>query len=161
MIPTLKRITLALGLLLLVLVGLAAGVIWFPLFQKGAEIRAILSEAKSVSLVGYRIVTEGREYSDELARKVLNLNQIRTISSAFSGLGWMDKGKACEFEPHHVLLCTMPSGATRTIHICFHCDDVAIDSGYPFDSHSWAPALKKAIENCGIPVRPGIYQFIP
>jgi hypothetical protein len=143
------------------LVGLVAGILWFPLFQKGAEIRAILSDAKSVSLVEYRAVTEDLVYSDELARKTLSPDQIKTISSAFRGLGWMDGAKACEFEPHHTLICTMPDGMTRNIHICFSCNDVAIDSGRPFDIHSWAPAVKAAIEGCGVPVRADIYRFGP
>lgn len=155
---TLKRIALALGILLLAFVGLVAGVVWFPLFQKGAEIRAILSDAKSVSLVEYRTVTEDLVYSDELTRKALSPDQIKTISSAFIGLGWMDGGKACMFEPHHVLTCTMPDGGTRTIHICFHCHDVAVDSEPPFDFHSWAPSVQAAFESCGIPVRSELYR---
>lgn len=157
---TLKRIALALGILL-VFVGLVAGVVWFPLFQKGAEIRAILSDAKSVSLVEYRTVTEDLVYSDELTRKALSPDQIKTISSAFIGLGWMDGGKACMFEPHHVLTCTMPDGGTRTIHICLSCNDASIDSGRPFDIHSWASAIQTAIEDCGVPVRRDSYRFIP
>lgn len=158
MAPTLKRIALVFGLILLVVAGLVASFFWSP---ENAKVRTILSKAKSVSLAEYRRVTEDLEYSEELMRKTLTSDQIKTISSAFRGLGWMDGAKACMFEPHHALICTMPDGTTHTIHICFSCHDVAIDSGRPFDIHSWASEVKSAIEGCGVPIRPDTYRFGP
>lgn len=158
MAPTLKRIALVLGLLLLAAAVLVGSFFWSP---EAAKVRAILAKAERVSLVEFRKVTEDLEYSDELMRKTLNPDQIKAISVAFSGLGWMDGAKACLFEPHHTLICAMPDGTTHTIHICFSCHDASIDSGRPFDIHSWAPAIKAAIESCGVAVRPDDYRFGP
>ncbi|CAN5909395.1 hypothetical protein BH11VER1_BH11VER1_09520 [soil metagenome] len=139
----------------------AATLVWgiiSPSYSKGKQLRSLLLNASKVSAHEYGISRHDRTYDEILTRKDLMPQQIAAISDSFSVLGWIDAGKACDFIPHHQLICTMKDGSTHLIHLCFTCGDIAIDSGVAFDMMLWEESLKKNFLEAGIPVRTESYR---
>jgi hypothetical protein len=154
-----KRAFLAIAVCLVAAIAVLAALILLPSYTQGAELRSLLASASHVSAVEYGWSSADRVYADPLTKRDLKSGQIKEIAHAFSALGWLDAGKACDFEPHHKLICVMKDGTTHEIHLCFKCGDAAIDSGQPFDISPWEAELEKSFLAAGIPVRLDAYRF--
>jgi hypothetical protein len=154
-----KRIFIAIAVCLVLTTVALAVLILMPSYEQGAELRSLLASASRVSVVEYGWSRADRVYADPLTKKDLSPGQIGKIAHAFSALGWLDAGKACDFEPHHKLICVMKDGVTHEVHLCFKCGDAAIDSGLPFDMSPWEAELEKSLNAAGIPVRLDAYRF--
>lgn len=147
-------------MLIVSLLGLA----WFFLgvsVTRGAELRDILAKAKTVQVLEYASTALSATptiYSEQLSAKTLSQSEVEKIIGSFSSLGIIDRGKACDFEPHHLLLCAMADGTVRKVHICFKCNDIRIDEGHPFDLLPWSKNLEFAFVECGVPIRPELYR---
>ena len=130
-----------------------------PSIVQGSKLRGLLSSAARVTAFEYSLIRADSSYADLLTERDLTSQQISGISSAFRPIGVLRSHKACSFEPHHKLVCTMKDGSRHDIHICFQCGDIRVDSGGIFDMSLWESTLRKALLDAGIPVRPEKYRI--
>jgi hypothetical protein len=127
--------------------------------KRGAELRKILGEAKSVTAYEYAMVAVPSQppvYSELLAEKNLSPAEVGKFIEAFSATGKLP-GAMC-FEPHHLLRCTMGDKSVYEIHICFQCSEIQLDRMPPSGMCPWSAELKQAFADCGLPVRPDRYR---
>ncbi len=127
--------------------------------KRGAELRKILKEAKSVTAYEYAIVAAPSQppvYSELLAEKNLSPAEIGKFIDAFSATGKLPSAMC--FEPHHLLRCTMGDGLVQEIHICFQCSEIQVGLANPSGMYPWSAGLKQAFADCGLPIRPDLYR---
>lgn len=126
--------------------------------KRGAELRQILEEAKSVTAYEYAMVVPSGTpiYSELLAEKTLSPAEVGKFVEAFSATGKLPRAMC--FEPHHLLRCTMRDGSVQDIHICFKCNEMQVGVAAPSGMSPWSAALMRAFADCGLPVRPDRYR---
>jgi len=122
----------------------------------------ILNSAQSVTVREFRDYFGAKIYHELLTERSLSASQVKQLSSVFSDHSWVtDSGKACLFNPHHQIACTMPDGSAHIIHICFACGDMALDDGPAYDMRGWEPDIRKLLETAGVPIREDLYRYNP
>jgi hypothetical protein len=133
-----------------------------PVKMRGNQLAAVLSSAESVTAGEYRDLLGNRHYEDLLTEVKLTSRQAQDLAAIFRGYVWLaDTGKACLFNPHHQIACTMPDGSAHIIHICFACGDIALDDGPAYDMRGWEPDIRKLLEAAGVPIRENLYRYEP
>lgn len=150
---------IALAATLLMVVVVLVFLVWREAAVEGGRFRAVLAEARSVTVREYALSRGDGTFGELLKEKTLTPAEAAALARAFSGWGLIDGGKACEFEPHQQVLCTMRDGATREIRICFQCNDAQLDSGRVRDIGPWREALKTALGKADMPVRLDKYRY--
>jgi len=160
---SLRRVTLAAAFVITILV-----LLWFtlPHFQptrvRGQQMANLLSTAQTVTVREYRDYLGGMLYAELLTERKLTTAQTQQLATTLKAHSWLaDAGKACLFNPHHQLACTMPDDSTHIIHICFACGDIALDDGPPMDMRGWEPDIRKLLETAGVPIRENLYRYNP
>jgi hypothetical protein len=154
-----RRLLLGAGAAIALCLAIASLLLLRSFYEKGASYRDLLRDADSVTISEYRVRTGDGTYQDLLVRKTLDRAQAQALSRCFSGMSLLTRASYCHFEPHHEIICTMPDGSIHHIHLCFKCQQAAIDSGTPIDMSPWVPALSHELAALGLPVKLDEYQF--